>query len=46
MHLIDGYLVPELYSTPTDSHEYLNPDSAHPPMVLMATHSGSTKGTE
>ena len=33
MHLIDGYLVPEIYSKPTDSHEYLNPDSAHPPMV-------------
>ena len=25
--------MPEIYSKPTDSHEYLNPDSAHPPMV-------------
>ena len=25
--------MPEIYSRPTDSHEYLNPDSAHPPMV-------------
>ena len=33
VHLIDGYLVPEIYSVPTDSHEYLNPDSAHPPVV-------------
>ena len=33
VHLIDGYLVPEIYSKPTDSHEYLNPDSAHSPVV-------------
>ena len=33
VHLIDGYLVPEIYPRPTDSHEYLNPGSAHPPMV-------------
>ena len=33
VHLIVGYLVQEIYSKPTDSHEYLNPDSAHPPMV-------------
>ena len=33
VHLTDGYLVPEIYSRPTDAHEYLSPDSAHPPMV-------------
>ena len=32
VHLIDGYLVLEIYSKPKDSHEYLYPDSAHPPM--------------
>ena len=34
VHLIDGYLVLEIYRKPPDSHEYLNPDSARPPMVV------------
>ena len=33
VHLREGFLVPEIYSKPTDSHEYLNPTSAHPPQV-------------
>ena len=33
VHLKDGYLIPEIYSKPTDSHEYLNPKSCHPPQV-------------
>ena len=30
VHLKEGFLVPEIYSKPMDSHEYLNPTSAHP----------------
>ena len=26
----NGYLIPEIYSKETDSHEYLNPNSTHP----------------
>ena len=33
VHLKNGYLIPEIYSKPTDSHEYLNPKSCHPPQV-------------
>ena len=33
VHLREGFLVPEINSKPTDSHEYLNPTSAHPPQV-------------
>ena len=33
VHLRGGYLIPEIHSKPTDSHEYLNPLSAHPPQV-------------
>ena len=30
VHLKNCYLIPEIYSKETDSHEYLNPNSAHP----------------
>ena len=33
VHLRGGYLIPEIHSKPTDSHEYLNPLSSHPPQV-------------
>ena len=33
VHLKNGYPIPEIYSKPTDSHEYLNPKSCHPPQV-------------
>ena len=33
VHLKDGFLISEIYSEPTDSHEYLNPRSCHPPQV-------------
>ena len=33
VHLREGFLIPEIYSKPTDSHEYLNPASAHPPII-------------
>ena len=33
VHLKSGYLIPEVYSRPTDLHEYLNPKSCHPPQV-------------
>ena len=29
VHLKNGFLIPEIYSKPTDSHEYLNPKSSH-----------------
>ena len=29
-----GFQIPEIYSKPTDSHEYLNPKSSHPPNVV------------
>ena len=34
VHLKNGFLIPEIYSKPTDSHEYLNPKSSHPPNVI------------
>ena len=34
VHLNNGYLVPEIHSKETDLHEYLNPDSVHPPSVV------------
>ena len=33
VHLREGFLVPGIYSKPTDSHEYLNSTSAHPASV-------------
>ena len=33
VHLEDGFLISEIYSKPTDSHEHLNPRSCHPPQV-------------
>ena len=33
VHLREGFLVPKIYSTPADSHGYLNLTSAHPPEV-------------
>ena len=33
IRLKEGYLIPEIYSKPTDSHKYLNPASYHPPSV-------------
>ena len=33
VHLKDGFLISEIYSMPTDSHDYLNPRSCHPPEV-------------
>ena len=33
VHLREGYLIPEVYSKPTDSHEYLHPKSCHPSQV-------------
>ena len=34
VHLKNGFLIPEIYSKPTDSHEYLNPKSSHPLNVV------------
>ena len=34
VHLKNGFLIPEIYSKPTDLHEYLNPKSSHPPNVV------------
>ena len=34
VHLKNGFLIPEIYSKQTDSHEYLNPKSSHPPNVV------------
>ena len=31
--LREGYLITEIYPKPTDSHQYLNPKSCHPPSV-------------
>ena len=31
--LNNGFLIPEIYLEPTDSHEYLNSKSSHPPNV-------------
>ena len=33
VHLKNGFLIPEIYSEPTDLHQYLNPKSSHPPNV-------------
>ena len=33
VHLKNGFLIPEIYSKPRDSHEYLNPKSLHPSNV-------------
>ena len=33
VHLKNVFLIPEIYSKPADSHEYLNPKSSHPPNV-------------
>ena len=33
VHLKHGYLIPKIYSKPTDSHEYLNPKSCNPTQV-------------
>ena len=33
VRLRGGYLIPEIHSKSTDSHEYLNPLSSHPPQV-------------
>ena len=33
VHLREGYLIPEIFSKPTDSYEYLHPKSCHPPQV-------------
>ena len=33
VHLREGYLIPEIYWKPTDSHEYLHPKLCHPPQV-------------
>ena len=35
VHLKTCYLFPEIYSKPTDSHEYLNPKSCHSPQVTI-----------
>ena len=35
VHLKNGYLVPEIYSKPSDSHKYLNPKSCHPPQFTF-----------
>ena len=37
VNLRQGFLVPEIYSKPMDSHEYLNPTSAHPPRQCQET---------
>ena len=34
VHFKNGFLISEIYSKPTDSHEYLNPKSSHPPNVV------------
>ena len=32
------YLVPAMYSKPTDTHRYLNPNSCHSPLILQGTY--------
>ena len=32
----EGYLIPEIYSRPTDSHKYLNPSTEHPEHVTRS----------
>ena len=34
VRMTEGYLVPEIYSKPTDSHKYLNPSTEHPEHVI------------
>ena len=34
VHLKNGFLIPEIYSKPRDSHEYLNPKSSHTSNVV------------
>ena len=34
VHLREEFLVPEIYSKPTDLYKYLNPTSAHPPQSV------------
>ena len=36
VHLKNGYLIPEINSNETDSHEYLNPNSIHPLSVTKS----------
>ena len=38
VRLREGYLIPEIYSKPTDSHEYLHPKSCHPHRSQKITH--------
>ena len=38
IRLKEGYLIPEIYSKPTDSHEYLNPASCHPLGVALRSY--------
>ena len=38
VHLKNGYLIPEIYSKETDSHEYLNPNSTHPCQLPKTIH--------
>ena len=38
VHFREGYLIPEIYLKPIDSHEYLHPKSCHPPQVAKITH--------
>ena len=36
VHFKDGFHISEIYSNSTDSHEYLNPSSCHPPQVTRS----------
>ena len=38
VYLREGYLIPEIYSKPNNSHEYLHPKSCHPTQVAKITH--------
>ena len=38
VHLKNGYLIPEIYSKETDSHKYLNANSAHPCQSKKTIH--------
>ena len=44
MGLREGYLITEIYSKATDSHEYLNPNSCHPPSVANSNPLGVALG--
>ena len=39
VHLKNGFLIPEIYLKPTDSHEYLDPKSSHPLNVVKIPYS-------